>query len=217
MPESAEETLRKVGGYADAVVARVDGPLKLSDGRECPGVERRRSWSGSRTSHPGARRPLCAELAPTNRLTASLSGLWRPLHARGAELARPLGAAVAPRADPVTEYELTGGFRPPDPLRSVAERRSPVEVEDADVLYLAGIPHRALQESGRARLRVTQETLQVLPTHTVVLSPLPVIDEIDRVVLSDPRFRMFQQSYDGIHVRTRSLSVCLPRGFLRDC
>ncbi len=70
-----------------------------------------------------------------------------------------------------------------------------------DVLYVAGIPHGALDEPGRARLRVDRKALAALRPDAVVLSPMPVIDEIATTARSDPRIRMFQQSDDALFVR----------------
>src|SRR5260370_30377428 len=57
-----------------------------------------------------------------------------------------------------------------------AEHRAPWDVDDVDVLYVAGIPHGALDEPGRARLRGDRKALAALRPAAAVLSPMPVID-----------------------------------------
>jgi aspartate carbamoyltransferase catalytic subunit len=81
-----------------------------------------------------------------------------------------------------------------------------------DVLYVAGIPHGALDEPGRARLRVDRKALAALRPGAVVLSPMPVIDEIATTARSDPRIRMFQQSDDALFVRMALIeALVVPR------
>jgi aspartate carbamoyltransferase catalytic subunit len=74
---------------------------------------------------------------------------------------------------------------------------------------VAGIPHRALDEPGRARLRVDRKALAALRPDAVVLSPMPVIDEIATTARSDPRIRMFQQSDDALFVRMALIEALL--------
>lgn len=52
------------------------------------------------------------------------------------------------------------GLHLPSALEEISERRTLLELEDTDVLYVAGIPHGALDEAGRTRLRVTPGTLE---------------------------------------------------------
>jgi aspartate carbamoyltransferase catalytic subunit len=90
-----------------------------------------------------------------------------------------------------------------------AEHRAPWDVGDVDVLYVAGIPHGALDEPGRARLRVDRKALAALPPDAVVLSPMPVIDEIATTARSDPRIGMFRQSDDALFVRMALIEALL--------
>ena len=85
----------------------------------------------------------------------------------------------------------------------------PWDVDDVDVLYVAGIPHGALDEPRRARLRVDRKALAALPPDAVVLSPMPVIDEIASTARSDPRIGMFRQSDDALFVRMALIEALL--------
>jgi aspartate carbamoyltransferase catalytic subunit len=91
----------------------------------------------------------------------------------------------------------------------VTKSGAPWDVGDVDVLYVAGIPHGALDEPGRARLRVDRKALAALPPDAVVLSPMPVIDEIATTARSDPRIGMFRQSDDALFVRMALIEALL--------
>lgn len=96
-----------------------------------------------------------------------------------------------------------------------ASTAGPGEVDDLDVLYVAGLPpgsgEFALDDDRRRPWRVDRRTLDRLPPTARVLCPLPRIDEIDPVVDADPRSAWFRQSARGRFVRTAVLEVCWPR------
>lgn len=73
--------------------------------------------------------------------------------------------------------------------------------EDPEVLDVVGIPHGAIGEDGRTRLRFDRQVMASFPPHVVVLSRLPLIDEVDRRVMSNPRVRVHDQSDSGVYVR----------------
>jgi aspartate carbamoyltransferase catalytic subunit len=81
---------------------------------------------------------------------------------------------------------------------------------DADVLYLPGLPAGGdgdrLDDAARASFVLTADAAALLREDAVVLSPLPVIDEITDDVRDDPRIRMFEQSDLGVGVRQAVLS-----------
>src|SRR5262249_26071114 len=85
-----------------------------------------------------------------------------------------------------------------------------------DVLYMAGLPERngkdRLGAEDRRRFALTRERLCDLPENAIVLSPMPVIDEIADDVRSDSRIRMFEQSRDATAVRMAVLEYVLTEG-----
>ncbi len=89
----------------------------------------------------------------------------------------------------------------PEPLAAISDHRTLSELDDIDVLYVAGMPHASLPLDERDGLIVTPATMSMLPQHSIVLSPLPIIDEIDKAARRDPRARMFWQSDQGVFVR----------------
>ena len=89
----------------------------------------------------------------------------------------------------------------PSMLQSIVVVSSWDELSDMDVVYIAGIPHGVLPSDRRELLLATAARVEALPAHCVLLSPMPVIDEIDPYARRDARNRMFEQSDLGLYVR----------------
>src|SRR5262249_41734015 len=87
------------------------------------------------------------------------------------------------------------------------------EVEDLDVLYLTGLPEAGAGGSLGADMRhpfaFNARTGQRLPRHAIVLSPMPVIDEVSPETRTDSRLRLFEQSDLGVYVRMALLRHAL--------
>jgi aspartate carbamoyltransferase catalytic subunit len=215
VPEGWADTLRVVSGNVDLVVARPGRPLDpeqlypLLVSSFLNGGD-----AGGQGEHPSqALIDLYAieqARGPVSELTVAICGDLRMRAVRS--LVRLL-ARFPPRhlvtisdphlADSAGSAGSAGG------PEGIAERRAPWDVGDVDVLYVAGIPHGALDEPGRARLRVDRKALAALPPDAVVLSPMPVIDEIATAARSDPRIGMFQQSDDALFVRMGLIEALL--------
>ena len=208
MPESVEDTLRTVSGYSDVMVARV-------------GVELLPPYGSTRTLISGGDRGPYAE-HPTQALidVFALRGLTTPLEEQTLAVCGDLGMRsvrslfkLLARTPPGRLILVTDPALPHDDLpielATVAEYRDLTDVGDAHALYVVGIPHGAVDETVRTRLRVTPEVLERLGADCAVLSPLPVIDEIDPAAMPDPRMRAFDQSDDGLFVRMAMLEFAL--------
>jgi aspartate carbamoyltransferase catalytic subunit len=206
MPEGWADMLRVVSGYADLVIARPDRPLQTSELRPLLVSSFLNGGdTGDDAEHPSqalidlfAIEQACG---PVSGLTVALCGDLRMRSARS--LLRLFARFQPKRVLQITDPRLRDG------AAVSAERRAPWELDDVDVLYVAGIPHGALDEPGRARLRVDRRTLDALPPRAVVLSPMPVIDEIATSARPDPRIRMHQQSDDALFVRMALIEALL--------
>jgi aspartate carbamoyltransferase catalytic subunit len=215
--ETFEDTLRTMSGMVDVVVART--PFRLDRGaveRCCVSAFVNAGDAGG--DHPSqALIDLCAIVAErgdvaeqrigicgdlTSRCARSLVGLLDRLRPRELALFAPPG-----RDEPGVEIgaELT---------RRISWRK-PGDVADLDVLYVPGLPEGhgddRVDADVRAEYAVTRSVLDRLPADAVVLSPMPVIDEIAPDAWADPRVRVFEQSDRGAHVRTALLAHLLTR------
>jgi aspartate carbamoyltransferase catalytic subunit len=202
--ESWFDTLRAVAGYSDVIVARPAQPLgpdDLIEANSCPLINGGDVGAGSQ--HPSqALIDLFAieELAgPVGSLTVAIVGDPRMRSVRSLLdlLARrpPAMLVMVGDYDHLQEVEL-----PPE-LQRRARLGSWEEMTDVDIVYLAGIPHEALPLHRRNALLATAERVEALPRHCLLLSPMPVIDEMDFYVRRCDRNRMFEQSDLGLYVR----------------
>jgi aspartate carbamoyltransferase catalytic subunit len=212
MAESVDDTIRTLAGYADVVVARVDQPLvTLPVGVGVPvlnGGDR-----GERAEHPSQALIDLYAISrlgrPIDELTIALCGDLRMRAVRSLLIALSLRPPKLLWL--ITEPPLRAGFTLPNQLAASVEYVEPADVADADVLYVAGIPHGALTEDARTRLRVTNRLLDRMRPNAVVLSPLPIIDEMEREAFRNPRVRMFEQSDDALFVRMAVLEFLLAK------
>lgn len=216
MPEGWADTLRVVSGYVDLIVARPGRPLdawppltELLVSSFLNGGD-----AGPQGEHPSqALIDLYAieqARGPVSGLTVAICG---DLQMRAVRSLIRLFARFPPRhlvtiSDPRLN-DNNGNDNNGNDKNGNAEPRQPWDVGDVDVLYVAGIPHGALDEPGRARLRVDRKALAALSPDAVVLSPMPVIDEIATPARPDPRIGMFRQSDDALFVRMALIEALL--------
>jgi aspartate carbamoyltransferase catalytic subunit len=209
VPERWQDTLRVVAGSTDCMVCR-------------PGIDLGAPGVGSLLTTPtinagdtgpGAEHPVQAlvdmfswerMVGPTEELHITIRGDLRMravrslLHLLGRT--RPATLTLM-SISPLDEADL------PDSLADRTRRVGVGPLTGTDVLYVAGMPHESLPESDRSRLRLGVDDLATLPAESVVLSPMPVIDEIDEPARDDPRVRMYEQSDFGTFVRTALLEA----------
>ncbi|WP_431818135.1 hypothetical protein [Gordonia jacobaea] len=209
MPESVEDTIRTLSGYADVIVARVDQPLVVPDGVKVPVLNG--GDGGPAAEHPSQALidlfALSQLPVPISQQTIAICGDLRMRAARS--LLRLLAGRRPNRLVLITDPKLREGFDCPSELTELIDYRSLDEISDVDALYVVGIPHGAIHEEERTRLRVTVAQLDTLPSHARVYSPLPLIDEMDRTTSRHPRVRAFDQSDDGLYVRLAILEMLL--------
>jgi aspartate carbamoyltransferase catalytic subunit len=98
-------------------------------------------------------------------------------------------------------------------LLSRTVKHDHADFRDIDVLYMVGLPagedEQRLHAEARASFALTAQRLRELSSESIVLSPMPVIDEIAPDARTDPRLRMFAQSDRGVDVRMAVLSWLL--------
>lgn len=207
MPESIAHTLRTVAGYSDVLIARV--PVRLADVIPSNGIPVINGGdAGAAPEHPTQALVdvFAIEHQARKAVTECRIAICGDLRMRAV---RSLLALLSRRVPQdlllITDSALEPGLHMPEPLRGIARHGALTDARDVDVLYAAGIPHLALPVSGRVALCITGEVLRGMRPDAVLLSPLPLIDEVDREALADPRCRVFAQSDDAFHVRTAIL------------
>ena len=213
MAESVGHTLRTLSGYCDIIVARMPQPLSgdaVPAGLRCPLVSG--GDRGEAAEHPTQALidlfALRAEFGAVQGLRVVVCG--DPKMRSVASLLRSLvRLGVGSIALLTTDSLLKGLILPPQVKSLVTVIHDWDEAGDADVVYVAGIPHQAVPLDERDRLRVTPEALALLSDRCVVTSPLPVIDEIDAAAWPDRRIRAFEHSDAALFVRMAVLEFAL--------
>ncbi len=211
--ETVSDTIRVISGMASVVVARLCQPIAMvADFCMAPLVNG--GDAGPHAEHPTQALidlfSIEEEVGPIGGCHVAICGDLRLRASRS--LLRLLARRPPRRLSLISVPELTDDGDLAALGTPAAERRSLADLSDVDVLYVAGIPHKAIPEDLRGTLRVTGAVLSTMPPSGVVLSPLPVIDEIDDGARRDPRIRMFAQSDRAVSMRMAVLEhlVCGP-------
>jgi len=208
MAESIEDTLRVAAGMVDLLVARLPIPVgSVVTNAPVPVVNG--GDSGPFAEHPTqALIDLFAIEQERGNIRDLHVAICGDLRMRGTRSLMKLLARRSPgKLSTISVSGLTDHTVASDVDPATVSQLTLKEVSDVDVLYVTGIPHRAIPEDVRDTLRVTGEVMDSLPRDAVVLSPLPVIDEIDAYARRDPRIRMFTQSDNGVYARMAVLEA----------
>lgn len=204
MIESWADTLRTLAGYLDLLVARPGDHLDrnlLADSLPIPYISG--GSTGPQAEHPSQAlidlHAIESELGPIRDLRVAICG---DIRMRAVRSLLKLFTRRTPQAVAlITVPALQGRSSTSAEAGYAIMQRTLAELGGIDVLYVAGIPHQAIPEGVRDTLRVTEQTLASLPRESIVLSPLPMIDEIGEEARKDPRVRMFEQSDRALFVR----------------
>jgi len=214
MTESFEDTLRTVSGMADIVVSRPACPID----REMIAKHSVSAFINAGDKGPSAEHPtqalidlraIEAALGPISGLRVAICGDPRMRAVRS--LVQLFVRRRPARLSIIAAPSHRAAECIPPPLVAISDHRALPELDDIDVLYIAGIPHASLPVDERARLILTTEALSRLPPRSIVLSPMPIIDEIDQSARRDQRMRMFWQSDQALFVRMALLEEIVSR------
>lgn len=76
-----------------------------------------------------------------------------------------------------------------------------LSIKGEDVIYMAGLTAKDAEDSVRKKYELNLENAKSIKKESIILSPLPRIDEISKEVDNLPNARYFQQSKNGLFVR----------------
>ena len=96
-----------------------------------------------------------------------------------------------------------------DVIINTSELNNTLEKLQPDIVSVGRIPKEYIKSKRKINFRVTIETVRVLPKHTIIMHPLPRVDEIDPEVDNYPNAVYFKQVENGIFVREALLALVL--------
>jgi aspartate carbamoyltransferase catalytic subunit len=211
--ESYADALRVVSGMVDVVVTRVGFELDADLVASVPAAV---VSGGDLRHHPTQ---ALIDLAAVERSGKPVAEchllLCGDLTMRAARSFLDLLARRPPRALTVVHPDS----RPPElpsALVPITSRGGLDAAADADVVSMIGLPPTSgddhLDDAARAPFVMTGEVVATLRPSAVVISPMPVVDEIDDAARRDPRLRMFEQSDHAVFVRMAVLEHLVGAG-----
>lgn len=219
--ESVEDTIRILNGYADVIVIRhfEQGAAAIAaHGSTVPVI----NGGDGAGEHPtqalldlytirhelgridGLRVALVGDLR-FGRAARSLARLF--CTTQGTSLTFVSPPAVPMGEDVRRALDRAGvAWREETDLRAV--------LPDVDVVYQTRIQRERFATpdeyaSARGVYVINAKVMELLPRHSIVLHPLPRVDEITSDVDQDPRAAYFRQAHNGVFVRMALLSSLL--------
>ena len=219
--ESVEDTVRIVAGYADGIVIRHHeqgaaarasrvSPVPIINGGDGPGEHPTQALLDLYTIHH--------ELGTFDGLNVALVGDLR--YGRAARsLAMLLAMSretrllfVAPPAVPMgidVKDKLTAHEVPWEDMSDLD-----AALRQADVVYQTRIQRERFATSTEARAAeghyvITPESMDLMKRRSILLHPLPRVDEIAPEVDTDSRAAYFRQAQNGVYVRMALLHQLL--------
>jgi aspartate carbamoyltransferase catalytic subunit len=220
--ETLEDTVRIVGSYADVLVIRHDesgaagraaafSPVPIINAGDGPGQHPTQALLDLFTIQAelghidGIRVAMVGDLA-NGRTVRSLSYLLALYHDIQLTFVAP--PAVGMRED-IKDHLASRGVR----FREEADLRA--VLPSCDVVYQTRIQKERFAdrpdeyEAARGVYVIDQEAMDLLPRASIVMHPLPRVDEIRPEVDADPRAAYFRQAANGVFVRMALLKLLL--------
>lgn len=218
--ETLADTIRTVERYADVIVIRhpLDGSARVA--AEFSSIPVINAGSGSE-EHPTQ---ALLDLYSIKKLKGKIDGISISLcgDLKYGRTVHSLGMAL-------TNYDVNIKLAAPPTLRmkpavieqmkkagvSVVEVDSIEEaVKDADVVYMTRIqkerfPDPIEYDRVSGKFSITTEDVKKMRDDTIILHPLPRVDELSAEIDSYPQAKYFDQVYNGVIVRMAILKMIL--------
>lgn len=195
-PESQEDTLRIVGDYSDILAVRTDSEDLI------------------KSLNTKAKIINCgngSDEHPTQTLI-DLYTIWKHFGRLGNISIAIVGNLKKMRAAHslvlgLNKFDIKPTLISPKSLEMPSKYGVFTSKEDfqteEDVIYMAGFPPE--QGIDNMKYQLNQEKLKSLKENSIIMCPLPRIDEITKDVDDSPKAKYFQQSADGLFVRMATL------------
>lgn len=218
--ETLADTIRTVERYADIIVLRhpLDGSARVA--AEFSSIPIINAGSGAE-EHPTQ---ALLDLYSIKKMKGTIDGLsislcgdlryGRTVHSLGMALAYydvniTLAAPPSLRMQPAIVGEMRKAGMKVDEVDTVDEA-----IEGADVVYMTRIQKERFPDvreytAVKGKFRISSSDVARMKGDSIILHPLPRVDELDASVDSTPQAQYFDQVYNGVVTRMAILKLIL--------
>ncbi|MEM0157030.1 MAG: aspartate carbamoyltransferase [Thermoplasmataceae archaeon] len=217
--ETLADTVRMAEGYSDIIVIRhpMEGAAKLASRFTSKPIVNAGDGSGQ---HPTQTvldlYTIRKELGEISGKTVTIVGdlrYGRTVHSLVMALSR-FNARVNLVAPPILKMpDHVVSMLPPDFKLNMTENLSDV-LPDTDVLYVTRIQKERFSDPNEYQsvigsYKIDSETVAAMKEKSIIMHPLPRVDEISPDVDSSPKAAYFRQANNGVPVRMAIISLIL--------
>lgn len=219
--ETLEDTIRMVTAYADVIVLRHDQEGAAARAAAVAGVPIINAGDGP-GEHPTQ---SLLDLFTIEREIGRVEGLHVALcgDLRFGRTVRSLAQLLALYPGVRLSFVAHAVVQVGEDVRRVLEQhhtpytlcqRLDDVIGDVDVVYQTRVQKERFTdpaefEVARGAIRIDQATMERLPARSIVMHPLPRVDEISPEVDADPRAAYFRQAANGVALRMALLEALL--------
>jgi aspartate carbamoyltransferase catalytic subunit len=219
--ETLEDTIRMVSSYADVIVLRHDREGAAAQAAAVADVPVINAGDGP-GEHPTQ---SLLDLFTIERELGYIEGLHVAIcgDLRFGRTARSLARLLALYDGVRISFVAPDVVQVGEDVRAYLDERGvPYQLHSrldevittADVVYMTRVQKERFAdpaefEKARGAIRIDAASMKLLPAHSVVMHPLPRVDEIHPEVDADPRAAYFRQAANGVALRMALLEVLL--------
>ncbi len=217
--ETFEDTIKIMESYADILVIRHPKPGSAKEAAEVAAIPVINAGDGP-NQHPTQTMldlyTIFKQFKKLDNLKIALVGNqkhYRTMHALSMALFKFENNqifGISPKGlEMPAEFKHSNYTDAPIDMRNLDEKLAEIK---PDIVYAGRIPKEYMRgDIKKYSYVINKQTLQALPKDSVIMHPLPRVDEIDPEVDASPKAIYFQQARNGLYVREALLSLVLGR------
>lgn len=217
--ESFSDTIRIMDAYADVLIIRHPEPFSAKKAAEVAQIPVINAGDGP-NQHPTQTMldlyTILKQFGKLDDLKIALVGNqkhYRTMHALSAALFKFSNNkiyGISPKGlEMPTEFKHANYIDETIDMSKLDEKLAEIK---PDIVYAGRIPKEYMDgDSKKYSYQINKKTLEDLPKHTIIMHPLPRVDEIDPEVDASPHAVYFDQARNGLFVREALLTLVLGR------
>ncbi len=215
--ETFSDTIRIMESYADVLIIRHPKPGSAKEAAETASIPVINAGDGP-NQHPTQTildlYTIWKRFGRLNNLKVALVGNqkhYRTMHALSVALFK-FGNNKVYGISPIG-LEMPNKFKHKDYIDvpiNMSELNQTLKEISPDVVYAGRIPKEYMDgDAKQYTYQINIKTMDSLPQHTIIMHPLPRVDEVDADLDKHPNAIYFQQAKNGLYVREALLALVL--------